>query len=227
MSARKLIEAVYDAGGEPLSVHPAGHSLTADALEDRFGFADGVILPGGGDLDPRFYGGEKHEALYDVDIEQDRFDLALAAWALATRRAVLAICRGLQVANVQLGGTITAHMDAPHRHVVSDVKLETDSTLAQLVGDGELSISCYHHQCLNALGRGLRPVAYGADGTIEAVELDHGGWFVGVQWHPEDTAAVDSRQAQIFGAFVAAAATFRRPVGGLTMSAQRTWSGVR
>jgi putative glutamine amidotransferase len=206
VNARKLIEAVYRAGGEPLSVHPSTDSLTVDALENRFGFADGLLLPGGGDLDPSHYGGQQHATLYDVDPEQDRFDLALADWALATGRPVLAICRGLQVANVQLGGTVTAHMDDPHRHVVSELKLETDSELAQLTGTDRLSISCYHHQCLDTLGRGLRAVAHGADGTVEAVELDHPGWFVGVQWHPEDTADVDPHQARIFGGLVAAAA---------------------
>jgi len=209
VSARKLVEATWRAGGEPLSVHPAVEDLSVDALEERFGFTDGLLLPGGGDLDPGAYGGNGHDAIYDVDAEQDAFDLALAEWALATGRPVLAICRGLQVVNVHLGGTVTAHMDEPHRHVVSDLTVHPGSQLAALLGTGNLRISCYHHQCLARLGRGLRAVGLGADGTVEAVELDRPSWFVGVQWHPEDTADLDPHQARIFAGLVAAAEAFR------------------
>ena len=210
VTARKLVEAVFAAGGEPLTVHPASaDGLEVAELQARFPFADALLLPGGGDLHPQFYKGEQHEALYDVDAEQDLFDLALARWALATQRPVLAICRGLQVANVQLGGTLTAHMDSPHRHVVSELDIEPGARLAQLLGTDRLRISCYHHQSLATLGSGLRAVAYGADGTLEAAELAGPGWFVGVQWHPEDTAETDAYQASIFAGLVDAAAQFR------------------
>jgi putative glutamine amidotransferase len=209
VTARKLVEAVYAAGGEPLTVHPASDGgLGVAEVEARFRFADGLLLPGGGDLHPQFYRGKHHETLYDVDPEQDVFDLALADWALSTGRPVLAICRGLQVANVRLGGTITAHMESPHRHVVSELDLERDARLAELLGATHLSISCYHHQCLATLGAGLRAVAHGTDGTVEAVELEGSEWFVGVQWHPEDTADVDAHQARIFSGLVDAAARY-------------------
>lgn len=210
VTARKLVEAVFAAGGEPLTAHPArADGLEAAELEARFPFADALLLPGGGDLHPQFYNGEQHEALYDVDPEQDEFDLALAGWAVSTQRPVLAICRGLQVVNVRLGGTITAHMDSPHRHVVSRLDIEPGARLAQLLDTDQLLISCYHHQSLAELGTGLRAVAYGADATVEAVELDGPGWFVGVQWHPEDTAETDVHQAAIFAGLVDAAARFR------------------
>ena len=202
VAARKLIDAVYRAGGEPLVVHPSSDDITVESLEARFGFVDGLLLPGGGDLDPKWYGGTGHEAVYDVDLDQDRFDLALADWALSTGRAVLAVCRGLQVCNVRLGGTITVHMDKPHRHVVSDLHLPDDAVLGLMLGTNRLSISCYHHQRIDRLGAGMRAVAHGQDGTIEAVELDTPGWFLGVQWHPEDTADVDTHQARIFAGFV-------------------------
>jgi putative glutamine amidotransferase len=118
---------------------------------------------------------------------------------------VLAICRGLQIANVQAGGTITAHLDRPHRHVLSTLALEPGTELAKLVGVDQLTISSYHHQRVDRLGRGLRPVAVSADGTVEAVERDGPDWFVGVQWHPEDTADSDPHQARLFSALVAAA----------------------
>lgn len=210
VSARKVVESVYAAGGEPLTVHPSDRDgLDVADLEARFGFAHAVLMPGGGDLDPQFYRGVPHETLYDVDPEQDRFDLAVAGWALATGRPVLAICRGLQVANVQLGGTLTVHMTDPHSARVSDLELAADSRLTGLVGERQLTISCYHHQCLAELGAGLRAVAYGSDGTVEAVERAADSWFVGVQWHPEDTAETDEHQARIFRGLVAAAADYR------------------
>ena len=215
VSARALVEAVYDAGGEPLTVHPTEERLRVPELDDRFRFADALLLPGGGDLHPQLYDGQHHETLYDVDVVQDRFDLALTDWALTTRRPVLAICRGLQVVNVKLGGTITAHMDDPHRHLVSELDLDPGAVLTDLVGSRRLSISCYHHQCLATLGDGLRPVAHGSDGTIEAVELAGRGWFVGVQWHPEDTAHQDQHQARIFAGLVQAACRHRDARGAL------------
>ena len=206
VNARKLIEAVYAAGGEPLTVHPHAPGGTAPTdVAERFDFADAVLLPGGGDLHPDAYGGDHHETLYDMDLEQDAFDLAVARWALESGRPVLAICRGLQVANVSLGGSITAHMDNPHRSVVSDLDLSPGSALRSTVATDRLQISCYHHQSLDRLGTGLRSVAVGTDGTVEAVERDDASWFLGVQWHPEDTAAEDEAQARIFRAFVQAA----------------------
>lgn len=206
VTARRLVEAVFRAGGEPLTVHPSSaDGLTTDDLERRFGFADALLLPGGGDLHPRHYGGRHHDELYDVDEEQDAVDLALAGWALATGRPLLAICRGLQVTNVQLGGSIDVHMDVPHRSVVADLDLDADSQLARLVGTDRIRTSCFHHQRLASLGAGLRPIARVADGTVEAVELDGGGWFVGVQWHPEDTADSDPAQARLFAGLVDAA----------------------
>jgi putative glutamine amidotransferase len=121
VSARKLIEAVYAAGGEPLSVHPSapGGTITEAQAGERLGFADGVLLPGGGDLSPVHYGGAAHESLYDMDAEQDAFDLAAARWCLNSGRPLLAICRGLQVVNVAMGGTLVQDMPRHHRHVRS------------------------------------------------------------------------------------------------------------
>jgi putative glutamine amidotransferase len=101
-------------------------------------------------------------------------------------------------------------MVTPHRHVVSELDLRSDSHLRDAVAVETMTISCYHHQALNTIGAGLRPTAWAEDGTVEAVELDPRGkqWFLGLQWHPEDTAEVDDRQARIFRGFVAAAADY-------------------
>lgn len=208
VSARALIEAIYAAGGEPLVVHPDADEahIDVEAVAERLWFADGIVLPGGGDLAAHWSGQEPHTSQYDVDDEQDAFDLAIARFALDRGVPLLAICRGNQVVNVALGGDLVQDLgEADHRHLVHGIKVESDTTLAHLVG-GTPTISCYHHQSLGALGDGLRAVAHAGDGVVEAVELsDASGWYLGIQWHPEDTAATDPRQAALFEALVEAA----------------------
>ena len=125
VAARKLIEAVYAAGGEPLLVHPSapGGTVSNTEVARRLAFADGLLLPGGGDLHPAYYGGAQHESLYDMDREQDAFDLAVARWGLRAGRPLLAICRGMQVVNVAMGGTLVQDMPRHHRHVRSELAL--------------------------------------------------------------------------------------------------------
>jgi len=207
VAARKLVEAVYAAGGEPLVVHPSAPGGD-DEVSGRLGFADGVLLPGGGDLDPAHYGGAPHESLYDMDAGQDAFDLAVARWSLAAGRPLLAICRGMQVVNVAAGGTLVQDMPRHHRHVRSELALQPGTAVRGTLGRDVVTISCYHHQAVDRAGAGLRPTAWSADGVIEALEPagPGRGWFLGVQWHPEDTAAGDPAQHRLFAALVAEAA---------------------
>jgi putative glutamine amidotransferase len=207
-TARSLSHGVLLAGGEPLTIHPhaPGGMVTIDDLDTRLGFVDAVLLPGGGDLSPLSYGEQpaSHE-VYDVDEEQDAFDLAMARWALLRGIPLLAVCRGWQVVNVALGGDLEQHMPAPHRHVVHPVSVTAGSTLAGIVG-GSVEASCYHHQRVRRLGDGLEPVAVAVDGTVEGAALPGArGWFVGVQWHPEDTVTADPDQLALFKALVEAA----------------------
>lgn len=172
--------------------------------------ADAVLLPGGGDLAAHWAGQEAHESQYDVDETQDAFDLSLARIAIEDHLPLLAICRGNQVVNVARGGDLvqdlTETLGADHRHLVHDIELVEDSPLREVVPGERLTISCYHHQGLGRLGKGLHAAAYAEDGTVEAVTLDgHDGWYLGVQWHPEDTAVTDEQQAGVFEAFVRAA----------------------
>lgn len=208
VTARALADAVYAAGGEPLVVHPVAPGAQVDDAEvaARLWYADGVLLPGGGDLAAKWAGQEAHATEYDVDEEQDAFDLAVARHSLDAGLPLLAICRGNQVVNVALGGDLIQDLgERTHRHVVQEIAVEPDSALASIVGTTP-SISCYHHQGIGRPGRGLRAVAHAADGVIEAVELaDAQGWYLGVQWHPEDTAASDRTQAGLFAALVDAA----------------------
>jgi putative glutamine amidotransferase len=198
--ARALAELVVAAGGEPLVVVPGGDPA------ERLAFADAVLLPGGGDLDPASYGqAVDNDAVYDVDQDQDAFDLAVARWALESGVPLLAVCRGMQVVNVALGGTLHQHVEPPHRNHVGDVALDKNSGLARLLGTARLTASCFHHQALDRLGMGLIPVGRSGDGAIEAIEATAAqGFFAGVQWHPEDTYLDDPVQLALVTALVQA-----------------------
>ncbi|WP_435278882.1 gamma-glutamyl-gamma-aminobutyrate hydrolase family protein [Streptomyces sp. 1222.5] len=212
VNARALIEAVWRAGGEPATLHPHAPGGTADPAEvaARLARFDGLLLPGGGDLAPHRYGAaDTHAAVYDVDDEQDAFDLELARQALASGLPLLAVCRGLQVVNTVLGGTLHQDMGGPdreHRHVRHPVAFAPGSALARVTGADKAEASCYHHQHVDRLGEGLTVTARAADGTVEAVELTGGtGRLLAVQWHPEDTAHEDPAQQRLFDALVRAA----------------------
>lgn len=205
VNARALIEAVWRAGGEPATVHPAAEDVPA-----RLARFDGVLLPGGGDLAPHRYGAtDTHAAVYDVDDLQDTFDLRVARTALDSGLPLLAICRGLQVVNVALGGTLEQDMGGPeraHRHLAHPVEIARHTRLEQATGAAKVDASCYHHQRVERLGTGLTPTARAADGTVEGLELlDARGWFTAVQWHPEDTAHEDRAHQGLFDALVRAA----------------------
>ncbi|MDX3524181.1 gamma-glutamyl-gamma-aminobutyrate hydrolase family protein [Streptomyces scabiei] len=205
VNARALIEAVWRAGGEPASIHPAAGGTAA-----RLARFDGVLLPGGGDLAPHRYGArDTHASVYDVDEVQDTFDLDVARAALESGLPLLAVCRGLQVVNVALGGTLEQDMGGPeheHRHLVHPVALRRGTLLERATGAQKVEASCYHHQRVDRLGEGLEVTARAADGTAEGLELPGAtGWFTAVQWHPEDTAEEDPAQQALFDALVRAA----------------------
>ena len=210
VAAAKLLQAVWAAGGEPLVVHPTAPEPRIEELADRFWMANAILLPGGGDVSPRWYGQDPHPSLSGVNEDQDAFDLAMARWAISDRIPLLAICRGNQVVNVARGGSLVQDMTEvigrDHREKVHDIELAEDSPLREVVADDRITISCSHHQCIDRLGDKLVPAAYAADGTIEAVTLaGHEGWLLGLQWHLEDFADTDPIQHGIFQAFIAAA----------------------
>lgn len=212
VTSRNLMAAVFGAGGEPLAMHPHAPDGKVGEREvaARLDVADGVLLPGGGDLGAHWTGQQEHPALYDVDDEQDAFDIAVARVCLDQGIPLLAVCRGVQVVNAALGGTVVQDMDETygpmrhHRHHVHTITVDDGSLLAATVG-GKVVASCYHHQCLDRLGDGLEVVARAEEGVVEAVEMPSAaGWFLGVQWHPEDTWASDPQQLAIVEALVEA-----------------------
>ncbi|MCG7526326.1 gamma-glutamyl-gamma-aminobutyrate hydrolase family protein [Streptomyces sp. OfavH-34-F] len=225
VNARALVEAVWRAGGEPATIHPHAPGGRADPADTaaRLARFDGLLLPGGGDLAPHRYGARHtHDSVYDVDDEQDAFDLEAARQARALELPLLAVCRGLQVVNTALGGTLHQDMGGPgrdHRHLRHRVRLTPGSALHRVTGTDRTEASCYHHQHIDRLGTGLTITARATDGTVEAVEApDTPGWFLAVQWHPEDTAPTDPAQHRLFTALVTAARARR--------AARRTpWAG--
>ncbi len=183
---------------------------------------DGLVLSGGGDVDPATYGGEVHDTTYMVDSERDGFEFELARLVLERRMPLLAICRGLQIVNIAAGGSLVAHIPerygeavihrAPPREPIAHaVEVEPgESRLAVAMGEGDAEIMSWHHQAVERLGDGLRVTARAADGLIEALEPEAGGWAVAVQWHPELNARTDAKQAALFRAFRDAAVRYRQ-----------------
>jgi putative glutamine amidotransferase len=174
----------------------------------------GLVLAGGGDVDPCRYGSDAHPKMYGVDAERDTTEFELAGAALALGLPTLAICRGFQVLNVLLGGTIEQHLPdrlgtvhgdpATGRSASHPVRVARGSRLAEAVGEELARCTSHHHQGVADIGEGLVPVAWSPDGLVEALEPgDPRGWFVAVQWHPEATAADDPGQQALFDAFAA------------------------
>jgi putative glutamine amidotransferase len=205
---RSYLDAITRAGGQPVIVHgsPDPKELLARV--------DALVLTGGPDVDPGRYGEPAHPSVYGVDAADDDFECTLADLAVLRSVPMLAICRGFQVLNVARGGTLHQHIpDSPGvpahgepgvaggaRH--HEVTLDHASLLAEVMGAERVTASCHHHQAVAELGDGLRVVGRAADGIVEAMELD-GAFVLAVQWHPEDTAADDPAQQNLFDALIA------------------------
>jgi len=201
VTARRLAEGVWAAGGEPLTFLAVPNSDWTERLDG----IDGVLMPGGADVDPRNYGQEPvSNELYGIDSMQDEVDISLIRHVLSVGLPMLAICRGMQIANVALGGTLTQHMDSPHLYHVAPVTLESHTAELGLTNP-TLEASCYHHQAIDELAEGLTVIGRAAEGHVEAVKIDSAGWAFGVQWHPEDNYDTERGQLQIFERFVRAA----------------------
>jgi putative glutamine amidotransferase len=201
--ADRLLASVYEAGGEPVLVYPRG----LDEMKDRLSRFDGLLLPGGSDVDPHLYGANEIDpSVYGVNTDQDAFDIAAFTASISMSVPTLAICRGFQIVNVALGGSLEQDMRDPHRDRIHPIGVT--GRIAEITGSSVMA-SCYHHQRVDRLADGLRVLATDDDGTVEAADLPSAsGWFVGLQWHPEDTASQDSSQSALFVEFVKAAAEF-------------------
>jgi putative glutamine amidotransferase len=185
--------------------------LDVEGARARLERVDGLMLTGGPDVDPARYGQVPHPETYGVSAVRDDFEATLALAALDLGLPVLAICRGIQVLNVALGGSLVQHLPdvttqvhrPGERHGVT---VTPGSRIHAALGAERAVGLSWHHQAIDRLADGLVVTGRADDGTIEAVELEGDGWVVGVQWHPEDTAADDPVQQRLIDAFVEQAA---------------------
>jgi putative glutamine amidotransferase len=197
------IDAVTKAGGIAVLLPPQDPVDPAIATQVVDGL-DGLIVTGGGDVAPERYGAERHEKTDPLNAMRDAWEDALLAAAIDREVPFLGICRGLQVLNVNRGGTLLQHLPdvvgddrynkGGGNFATNSVEIDAGSGLASLLdGDRELDVKSYHHQAVQDVGAGLRVTARSGDGTIQALELEGVPFGVAVQWHPEEDAAEDVR----------------------------------
>ena len=215
------MDAVLAVGGLPVMIPLA---VQGADLAELYGYLAGLVLPGGGDLEPALYHAAPHPTTNSIDPDRDQAEIWLARQALADAKPLLGICRGLQVLNVAAGGSLIqdlpterpeadAHYfrypDYPLDYPAHNVQVEEDSLLARVVGEPILEVNSRHHQALQAVAPSLAVVGRAPDGVIEAVESPRHPFALAVQWHPENLQAQPAMRA-LFAQFVATAAQ-RRP----------------
>ena len=210
------IQAVEQAGGMPLLLPPT--EVLRDNAERLLDLADGVFLAGGRDLDADLYGREKHPFNDQPLRVRDELEIALVRGARRRGMPVLGACRGMQVLNVALGGTLEQHLDdrvdmTPHRNIVGKftshrVSVAPGTLLAGALGADAFDIASHHHQAVESLGDGLIASAYFDDGVVEAIEAPGDDFVLGVQWHPEER--LDPQGLKLLTAFVEATDRYRR-----------------
>jgi putative glutamine amidotransferase len=215
----EYVDAVRRAGGVPVLIPPGGE---IGQLLDEL---DGWILAGGGDLDPLLYDGRSHPSIERVDAERDASEMELARLVVERDLPALCICRGAQVLNVALGGSLIEHLpeevgDAIVHRAEKDgsyprhqVAVEGGSRLAAIMGADRVEPASWHHQAVRRLAPGLVLTARAPDGTVEAFERPDREWLIAVQWHPEVTAGEDPTQQRLFDSLVAAARRRRARAG--------------
>ncbi len=218
VTSQTYVRAVALGGGAPVIIPPHLEEAELHAIFERL---DGLLLSGGGDVQPSFFGEEDSGLLWLVDEKRDRTELALARWAVEKKLPLLAICRGLQVLNIVTGGTliqdIPTHVPGALNHspvsglpkgsVVHTVKVMTNSRLAALVGAGDLGVNSSHHQAVKVVGDGLVVTARAPDSIIEGLELPDHPFCVSVQWHPEAMVESQPLMRHLFEGLAEAAST--------------------
>jgi putative glutamine amidotransferase len=190
------VTALENAGLVPLIVPPLSSDRAAAAVLDS---VSGLVLTGGEDVDPARYGEKRHEKVRSVNAARDATEAALVEEAKARGIPVLAICRGIQILNVALGGTLVQDIssqcmsdiahdeDGPRDSRSHEITVEPGSLIADAIGTEHLTVNSFHHQSVKRVADGMRVTARSPDGVIEGIEsTDEGWWVMAVQWHPEE-----------------------------------------
>lgn len=201
-AGRDYVHSVYLAGGSPVLLpcgYRSGYTAGGRNINGLLDVLDGLLLPGGGDVDPLLFGAEPLPESGEIDPERDWFELEITKNAMARRLPILGICRGMQLLNVAAGGTICQdiklkvekplkHMQqAPRWHPTHTIKVKSKSRAAQVFGDGELRVNSFHHQLVGDLAPGFIVSACSLDGAEEIIECeDPKRHIIGVQFHPEN-----------------------------------------
>lgn len=214
------VKAVERAGGLPLLI-PC--DLEPENLRDAYERVDAILLPGGGDVDPSNYGEDPHPETGSVDLARDKAEIAIARWAAEEDRPLFGICRGQQLVNVALGGTLIQDIPSevetelthnllpqtPRNAVTHQVTVEQGSVLQRITGANTLLVNSIHHQAIERLAPPLRVTGVAPDGVIEATEIPGSYFYHTVQWHPEDLTHIEQMQS-LFNALVEAATNARQ-----------------
>ena len=210
------VDAVRRAGGLPILL-PPGETNWQDWLD----VVDAVIISGGADVNPAEYDGNtQHQQLTKIDLERDASEITLARYVAEQKQIpTLCVCRGMQLLNVALGGSLHEHIpDVREQDIhrgptggwaVQKASIDSESLLARVTGTSEVETYSGHHQAVDKIAPGLQVVASAPDGIVEALELNRHPWLIAVQWHPEVSAKSDSTQQAIFDALVQKAAERR------------------
>jgi putative glutamine amidotransferase len=208
-------KSVADAGGLPVLIPPM---LDLDSLREIYERLDGVLLTGGGDVDASQYGMANDGLVHGIQVDRDATEINVAKWAAQEDKPLLGICRGSQVINVALGGTLYRdiateygnHSDiehdlygkAPRGFEAHPVHIDSGTHLQKLLGVEQVNVNTLHHQALREVAPALKVVAKSADGLIEGVEMPDARFYVAVQWHPEEMIGYSEPMRRLFAGFV-------------------------
>lgn len=214
------VKSIIQAGGIPLMI-PFGVESDAEQLLEGI---DGLLLTGGVDVHPHFYDEEPHIKIGDIMLERDEVELELTEAALKKTMPIFGICRGFQLLNVALGGTLYQDINSQYEHTPilhkqnarrkeasHFIEIMKGSRLYEMIGKEKIAVNSFHHQALKKVPDSFEITAKASDGMIEAFEMKDYPYCVGVQWHPEEMAiAEDEHAIKLFKSFIDACAAFKQ-----------------